>query len=102
MIVTVFRNRLNPDPQAQAEYQATAARMSALAQAMPGYRSHKTFVAEDGERLTLVDFESEEAQRAWSLQSEHVAAKQQGRASFYAEYSLQVCSVMRESRFPRD
>jgi heme-degrading monooxygenase HmoA len=49
-----------------------------------------------------VEFESEEAQRAWSLQGEHVAAKKQGRASFYAEYSLQVCSVMRESRFPKD
>ncbi len=34
--------------------------MSALAKAMPGYISHKGFVAEDGERVTIVEFESDE------------------------------------------
>jgi hypothetical protein len=30
-----------------------------------------------------------------------VQAKKKGRESFYAEYTLQVCSVARESRFSR-
>ncbi len=42
-----------------------------------------------------------EAQRAWSAQVDHVAAKKRGRAEFYSEYSIQVCDVVRESRFPR-
>lgn len=99
MIVTVFRSRLRDD--GREAYFDLAPRMAELARTMPGYRSHKVFVAEDGERLTLVEFEDEASQRAWSTQADHVTAKKQGRADFYAEYSLQVCEVLRESRFQR-
>lgn len=98
MIVTIFRNRLKPE--AGAEYTQWATRMSELARTMPGYVSHKTFVAEDGERVTVVEFESEEAQRAWARHPEHVAAQQKGRADFYSEYRLQTCAVLRDRRFP--
>ena len=64
MIVTIFRSRLNPA--AQEDYARWAARMGELAQQMPGYISHKGFVAEDGERVTIVEFESEQTQRVWS------------------------------------
>lgn len=97
MVLTVFRNRLRPDAKA---YPDMAARMSELARSMPGYISHKGFVAEDGERVTLVEFESEEAQRAWRAHPEHVAAQKMGRQSFYAEFRLQICSVLRETVFP--
>ena len=99
MIVTVFRSRLKPE--AQQEYMQWAARMSALAKTMPGYISHKVFVAEDGERVTIVEFESEETQRAWSLNAEHAEAKKKGRQDFYVEYHLQVCSVQRDMVFPK-
>ena len=52
-VVTVFRSRLRPDA---AGYDATAARMSELARTMPGYVDHKTFTADDGERVTVVTF----------------------------------------------
>lgn len=97
MVVTVFRSRLKPE--AQQEYAAWAARMSELARAMPGYVSHKGFVAEDGERVTIVEFESEEQVRAWANHPEHVAAKAKGRSAFYSEYRIQVCSVMRQADF---
>ena len=99
MIITVFRSRVKPET--QEEYARWAARMSELARKMPGYISHKGFIAEDGERVTIVEFESEQAQRAWSLHAEHVEAKKKGRASFYSEYRVQVCSVLRESAFPK-
>lgn len=99
MVLTVFRSRLRED--ARAEYMELASRMAELAQTMPGFRSRKTFVAEDGERLILVEFEDEASQRNWSLNAEHVAAKKKGRESFYSEYVLQVCTVVRESRFPQ-
>jgi heme-degrading monooxygenase HmoA len=98
MIITVFRSRVKPE--AQEEYGRWAARMSELARKMPGYISHKGFVADDGERVTIVEFESEETHRAWSLLPEHVEAKKKGRASFYSEYRLQVCTVQRDTRFP--
>ena len=97
-ILTVFRSRLNPD--AQEEYARWAARMAQLAQRMPGYISHKGFVAEDGERVTIVEFESEQVQRAWSMHPEHVEAKKKGRSGFFLEYRVQVCTVQRDSAFP--
>lgn len=97
MVVTIFRNRLKPEN--LAEYQEWAARISALATTMPGHLSHKTFTAEDGERVTLVEFADEESQRAWSAEARHVEAKRKGRADFYTEYTLQVCTVEREARF---
>lgn len=100
MIVTVFRNRLRPD--AQDDYTATARRMSDLADTMPGHLSHKTFVAEDGERVTLVEFATEDDQRRWATHAEHLQAQSKGRSAFYSEFRLQVCTVLRETRFSRD
>jgi heme-degrading monooxygenase HmoA len=77
MIVTVFRSRLMPG--VKEEYVTLADRMSELARTMPGYISHKGFLAEDGERLTVVEFESEEGMRAWRTNADHVAAKKKGR-----------------------
>ncbi len=95
MIVTVFRSRLGPE--ARPDYNDTAMRLGALAQTMPGYVSHKVFTAEDGERVTIVEFDSEDSHNQWRNQTDHVAAKKRGRESFYSEYKIQVCSVLRES-----
>jgi len=100
MVITVFRSRVKPE--AEEEYARWAARMGELARQMPGYISHTGFVAQDGERLTIVEFESEQAQRAWSVHPEHLEAKKKGRADFYAEYRIQVCKVQRDSVFPKD
>ena len=98
MIVTVFRSRVKPE--VQEEYMHWANRMSTLAQGMPGYISHKGFLAEDGEKVTIVEFESEETQRAWAQHPEHIGAKKKGRADFYTEYKVQTCSLLRESAYP--
>ncbi len=100
MIVTVFRSRLLPG--VREEYLALAARMNELAKTMPGYISHKGFFADDGERVTVVEFESEEGMRAWRMHPEHRAAQKKGRENFYAEYSVQICQVTRESKFRRE
>jgi len=97
MILTVFRSRLNEVN--RAEYDRHVQVTSALAEKVPGFIGHKMFVAEDGERLTLVEFESMASQRAWSLSPEHKAAAIAGRRSFYAEYKIQVCNVERQSQF---
>ena len=97
MVVTVFRSRL--DPANVDEYYETAGRMSEMAQSMPGHISHKTFVAEDGERVTIVEFADAASQEAWRTRLEHVQAQQKGRREYYTEYKLQVCEVLRESVF---
>jgi len=65
MVITIFRSRLKPN--VQEEYMQWVARMSELAQKMPGYISYKGFQAQDGERVTIAEFESEAAQQAWGL-----------------------------------
>lgn len=97
MILTVFRSRLNED--AGEEYQALAPQMVALAKTVPGFISHKSYMADDGEKLSLVEFEDEDSQRNWARNAEHIAAREKGRERFYTEYIVQVCNVVRESRF---
>src|SRR5215831_12387252 len=99
MIVTVFRSRLMPG--VRDEYVALATRMSELAATIPGYISHKGFFADDGERVTIVEFESEQAMRAWRMHPEHIAAQRKGRQSYYSEYHIQVCEVLRTADFKR-
>jgi heme-degrading monooxygenase HmoA len=100
MIVTVFRSRLLPD--VRQEYVALVDRMVELAAAMPGYISHKGFFADDGERVTIVEFESHEALHGWRTHPEHLQAQRRARREFYAEYSVQVCELVRESKFKRE
>ena len=99
MVITVFRARVRPE--LQEKYVAWVARMRDLASKMPGFISHKGFRADDGERVSIVEFESEEAQRAWRMHPEHVAAQIKGRKDFYEEYRIQVCVLQRESAYPK-
>jgi heme-degrading monooxygenase HmoA len=97
MIVIVFRCR--PKADVGQDYLSLAMRMSELAQKMPGHISHKSFAAEDGEWVTIVEFASEQELRAWREHPEHVAAQEKGRKLYYTEYHIQVCNVVRESKF---
>jgi heme-degrading monooxygenase HmoA len=100
MIITVFRSRLRAGK--TTEYGAEVERMSALATTMPGYISHKGFTADDGERVTIVEFEHEEGMRAWRMNPEHRVAQRKAREVYYAEYKLQICELLRESKFSLD
>jgi heme-degrading monooxygenase HmoA len=100
MIVTIFRSRLRSEH--SAEYYETVKRMVEIATKMPGYMSHKVFSHEDGERVNIIEFADEASQRAWATEARHLEAKKRGRAAFYAEYKLQVCNVIRESKFTDD
>lgn len=93
MIVTVFRSRLNSD--VEDAYGPMATRMSELARTIPGYVSHKGFVADDGERVTIVEFESEEALQQWKVHPDHAKAKRCGIESFFSDYKFQICAVIK-------
>jgi heme-degrading monooxygenase HmoA len=97
MIVVVFRSRLRPEN--QDAYAAEASVIDPLAHDTPGLISVKTFAAPDGERVTIAEFESEEAVSTWREHPRHREAQAKGRQLFYSEYRLQVCDVVRERRF---
>ncbi len=96
MMLVVFRSRLRNEN--DSEYQALAPIILELAQSMPGFVSFKSFRADDGERVSIIEFESEETLRAWREHPEHRRAQELGRTSFFSEYSLQICKQLRESR----
>lgn len=98
MMVVVFRNRLNPEVP-QEEYTKRVEEIYTLGSKMPGFTSLKAFTADDGEVAIIVEFDNEENLAAWRNHPEHLVAQQQGRARFYAEYTLQVCQEMRKSEF---
>jgi antibiotic biosynthesis monooxygenase (ABM) superfamily enzyme len=86
--LTIFRNRLVDDPEATAEYERWADEMSALVVEQPGFLAKKTFVASDGERVTLAEFDSAESAL--------------GRARFYQSFRVLTVDASGERRFDRD
>jgi heme-degrading monooxygenase HmoA len=97
MVVIVFRSRLREG--VGEEIVEMGQRMYALASSMPGFISYKDFVAEDGENVSIVEFESLEALAAWREHPEHKIAQQRGRAEFFKEYHIQVCTPVRQYEF---
>jgi heme-degrading monooxygenase HmoA len=98
MVITIFRSRLRPEN--QEAYQRTAARMDQLAHQMPGFVAIKTFSAPDGERVSIVEFESEATHNAWRRHPEHIEAQRLGRELFYSEFRIQVCKLERDYGMP--
>jgi heme-degrading monooxygenase HmoA len=86
-MVTVFRSRHRPG--IEEPYDQLAASMLEAAQQMPGFVDFKTFVAEDGERVSVITFASIEDHEAWRDDLRHREAQKTGRSDFYAEYSIQ-------------
>jgi len=102
MIVIVFRSRLTESAQNgqfRQEYLSWAERMIALAKTCEGFVSFQSFTAEDGERLSISEFENEEAVRAWKAHPEHREAQRRGREIFYEEYRVQVSTEDRSYSF---
>jgi heme-degrading monooxygenase HmoA len=97
-VVTVFRNRLRGDADAYPDH---AVRMGELASAMPGYVEHKTFTADDGERVTVVTFADRACHDAWGRHPEHRQAQRAGVRDYYEEYSISVGAVDRASHWTR-
>jgi heme-degrading monooxygenase HmoA len=98
MIVVLFRSKLVDSPDG---YDAMAEEMDALARTMPGFIDVKAFRADDGERLTLVWWESEETLKVWREAARHRVAQQTGRERWYEYYKMDVAEVVRSKTFTR-
>lgn len=99
MVITIFRSRLRNEN--AEEFHELADRMMKLAEAMPGFISYKVYTSEDGERCSIVEFESHHQLLAWRNLAEHREAQQTGRERCYEEYALHVTNPIRESHFRR-
>ncbi len=97
--LTVFRSRLRDD--VPERYFDLATELLERARTFPGFVEFKQFVADDGERVALVTFDSAEHEAAWRDDVQHRAAQQEGRTAFYSEYDIAVTEVVRRHRWPR-
>jgi heme-degrading monooxygenase HmoA len=98
MVIIVFRSRLKADVD-QQELARLGERMFEIASSMPGYVSYKDFSSSDGESVSIVEFESLETLNEWRNHPEHRAVQERGRQDFFDEYVVQVCTLVRQSRF---
>ena len=99
MVIAIFRARIRSETKDQ--YYALADEMAEIARAMPGFISWKSYFADDGERVSIHEWESAEKLRAWREHPKHVETQERGRREFYEEYTLYVCDEPRESRHRR-
>jgi heme-degrading monooxygenase HmoA len=97
--IIVFSSRLRPG--VEERYGVRAEAVYGLAEKMPGFVSAKDFVSEDGERVSLIEFDSPAHLAAWRNHPDHRTAQREGRSEWYESYRLQICSVLRESRYLR-
>jgi heme-degrading monooxygenase HmoA len=100
MVVVIFRSRLREDANLEA-LSSLYERMYALVSAMPGFINIKDFQADDGEAVSIAQFASLEDVAAWREHPEHRAAQERGRREFFSEYSVQVCTLARDTHFPQ-
>jgi len=97
MLVILFRSKLTPE--AADGYPEMAAEMDAHARTFDGFIDVKSFLAEDGERLTVVWWRDEESLAIWRNDVRHRFAQQQGRARWYEYYKMDVATVIRQRDF---
>ncbi len=97
MIYTLFYSRLRDlSPDSQTAYDGRSQQLFERAtERYPGFVDIKSFVAEDGERLSVVRFRDEESQRAWKLDPVHQESQAEGRGDYYESYRVAVCEEVR-------
>ncbi|HEY5949601.1 MAG TPA: nuclear transport factor 2 family protein, partial [Kofleriaceae bacterium] len=83
----------------EAEFSRHAEQVHERGIKMKGFVSTKDFAANDGERITIVEFDSPENLAKWRDDEFHRAAQQRGRERYYSQYNIQVCGELRTSSF---
>jgi heme-degrading monooxygenase HmoA/ketosteroid isomerase-like protein len=95
--VIVFRSRLRDGVADDYNRHADAVYNRAIT--MKGFVDSRDFMAEDGERLALIEWDTAENLAEWRDEPSHRAAQQMGRDRYYSEYRIQICSELRSSKF---
>ena len=77
MFLVVFRNRTRDDIDVDSYFHDTI-EIEALAAAQPGFRSFRSFAADDGEVLTLSEWDSAAHAHAWARHAGNAAFQRRG------------------------
>lgn len=99
MLVAVFRTRVRPE--VADAYQAELSRIWEIAQDQPGFLSRKTYKGEDGDTVSIQEWESLEHLRAWRDHPAHAEARRRGREEFYENFTVYICDEPEKYEFVR-
>ncbi len=94
MVIVVFRSRFKAGADLNA-YRVLSAEMREIVATQPGFVSIDSYESDDGSRVSLECFETEDDVRAWRMHPAHRVAQRRGRDEFYAWYSVHVTEVVR-------
>jgi heme-degrading monooxygenase HmoA len=84
-----------------AAYAADAARMEALARTQKGFIAYRSYKAEDGETLSMSEWETEADARAWQRHADHTLVQARGRSDYYESYTVYSCADPSVRHFDR-
>jgi heme-degrading monooxygenase HmoA len=101
MHMTVFRNRKRSGMDS-ASYARDSERMVELASQQRGFIAYRRYTSDDGESLSIAEWETGEDARAWGRHPEHVAAQNRGRDDYYESYTVCSCDDPRVRHFQRN
>jgi heme-degrading monooxygenase HmoA len=87
---------------ADAGYGDAAERMAELASQQPGYLGIESARGADGLGITVSYWRTLDDIAAWRRHLEHTAARNDGRARWYAHYELRIAKVERAYGWNRD
>ena len=99
MMLILFRSKLTDID--REGYGKMAAAMDAHARSFDGFVDAKSFLAEDGERLTVVWWRDEASLKVWAADAKHRVAQERGRERWYEYYKMDVAEIVRVSNFDR-
>jgi heme-degrading monooxygenase HmoA len=94
VVIVVFRSRFKAGADLDA-YRVLSAEMREIVATQPGFVSIDSYESDDGSRVSLECFETEDDVRAWRMHPAHRVAQRRGRDEFYAWYSVHVTEVVR-------
>jgi heme-degrading monooxygenase HmoA len=99
MMLILFRSKL-VDADREG-YARMAEAMDAHARTFDGFIDAKSFLADDGERLTVVWWRDEASLKVWATDARHRVAQERGRERWYEYYRMDVAEIVRVSNFDR-
>jgi heme-degrading monooxygenase HmoA len=100
MIITLFGD-LVVKPGKENEEERIYQKLKPIVEAMPGFISMKSYVADDGEELGVIRFDSRESLDEWMHEGEHAAAQKLG-PEIYERFWIQTAETYREYRWEGD
>lgn len=99
-VVVLFRSVLTR--KAGPDYESMHADMVTLAREMPGFVDYRNYVSQDGERLSVIWWDSHEGLAKWRDHSQHRFAQRYGKETWYAWYRIEIADRLRGYAFDRN